>query len=60
LWTKFLLMCRPAPFAGLSLTVWLIHEEMAVAALVHCILDTLIIHSCLCIAILQRYLSTSQ
>jgi hypothetical protein len=21
LWTKFLLMCRPAPFAGLSLTV---------------------------------------
>jgi hypothetical protein len=60
LWTKFLLMCRPATFAGLSLTVSIIHEGMTVAALVHYSLDTLIIHSCLCIAILKRYLSTSQ
>lgn len=28
LWMKFLLMCRPAAFAGLSLTVSLIHEGM--------------------------------
>jgi hypothetical protein len=60
LWMKFLLMCRPATFTDLSLTVSLIHKGTTVAALVHCNVVTLIIHSCVCIAILKRYLSTSQ
>jgi len=60
LWMKFLLMCRPATFTGLSLTVSLIHKRMTIAARVHCIVVTLIIHSCVCTAIHKRYLSTSQ
>jgi hypothetical protein len=44
LWMKFLLMCRPATFTGLSFTVSLIRKGMTVAALVHCIVVTLIIH----------------
>jgi len=46
LWMKFLLMCRPATFTGLSLTVSFIHKGMTIAALVHCNVVTLIIHSC--------------
>ena len=51
-WMKVLLMCsRPATFTGLSFTVSLIHKGMNVAALVHCIVVPLIIHSCACTAI---------
>jgi hypothetical protein len=49
LWMKFLLMCRPSTFT----TVSLIHMGMTVAAHVHCIVGTLIIHNCVCIAILK-------
>ena len=54
-WMKFLLMSRPATF-----TVSLIHKGMTVATLVHCIVVSLIIHSCACTAVHKRYLPTSQ